>query len=289
MAGSKSGRSRHDGPSRLLKARVISALVLGIAALVLTWLGGFYFRALVAAGSAAVFYEWTMLVRAQERRPALLLAGAFLAVILVTLVIGASAQQLWLLLAGATILSATMAVLWWGLPAWAAGGMVYAALPALSLALLRDVGGAGLTAILYVFAVVWATDILAYFVGRRIGGPKLAPSISPGKTWSGAIGGTLAGTLAGIIVVLVAGRGDALWLGALAVLLSIVSQIGDLFESHLKRRFGAKDSGRMMPGHGGFMDRVDGLVAAALVLYVVGSLSDGIETPAALLFAPAAR
>ena len=117
---------------------------------------------------------------------------------------------------------------------------------------------------IFLFAVVWATDIVAYFAGRAIGGPKLVPRVSPKKTWSGAIGGTLAA----VIVAVVARQGDG---GVRVVrhrhaggdLLSICAQAGDLFESALKRRFGAKDSGHLIPGHGGLMDRLDGFVAAA--------------------------
>jgi len=268
----------------VLKARVISALVLGLAALLLTWLGGIYFRALVAAGSAAIFYEWAMLSRGRERDPAIVMATVLLAVLLVGLLAGFTAVDAWMMVLGAAILSATMAILWWW-PAWSAGGIIYAGVPAVSLALLRDVGPAGLTAILYLFATVWATDIMAYFVGRRLGGPKLAPSISPGKTWSGAVGGTVGGVVVGLVVVLLAGRGDFLLLGLLAIVLSVASQIGDLFESFLKRRFGVKDSGSLVPGHGGFMDRVDGLVAAAFVLYAAGAVTGGLETPSAALFA----
>jgi phosphatidate cytidylyltransferase len=123
---------------------------------------------------------------------------------------------------------------------------------------------------LFIFAVVWATDIFAYFIGRAIGGPKLAPPISPGKTWSGAIGGTLASVLAGLAVVYLAGEPVGFGLVAVILLLSIASQIGDLFESWIKRRFGVKDSSRLIPGHGGVMDRVDGLVSACFVAFLVG-------------------
>src|SRR5690606_13899764 len=122
-------------------------------------------------------------------------------------------------------------------------------------------------------AVVWVTDILAYFVGKAVGGPKLAPSISPGKTWSGAIGGAAGGTLAGLIVAqFVPTTAGMAVICVAALALSVVSQAGDLFESSLKRRFSVKDSGRIIPGHGGVMDRVDGLVAAAFALYLAGAL-----------------
>ena len=132
--------------------------------------------------------------------------------------------------------------------------------------------------------VVWATDIFAYFVGRAVGGPKLAPSISPGKTQSGALGGAVGGVVAGLLLAAAAGAGNLAWLGLVAFVLSIVAQAGDLFESWVKRRHGRKDSGALIPGHGGVMDRVDGLVAAAFALYVIGWISAAADHPAQGLF-----
>jgi phosphatidate cytidylyltransferase len=169
-------------------------------------------------------------------------------------------------------------------PQWDASGIAYAALSGFSLAFLRDGDRSGLLAILFLFAVVWATDIFAYFVGRAVGGPKLAPAISPGKTRSGALGGAAGGVIAGMLVGLFAGTGDLVRLGLVALVLSIVAQAGDLLESWVKRRHGRKDSSQLIPGHGGVMDRVDGLVAAALALYVIGWLSAGAEHPAHGLF-----
>ncbi|TIT78856.1 MAG: phosphatidate cytidylyltransferase, partial [Mesorhizobium sp.] len=171
-----------------------------------------------------------------------------------------------------------------GAAQWEASGLVYAALSGLSLAYLRDDGHSGLIAILFLFAVVWATDIAAYFVGRAVGGPKLAPSISPGKTQSGALGGAVGGVIAGLLLAIASGAGNLVMLGLVALALSIVSQIGDLFESWVKRRHGCKDSSNLIPGHGGVMDRVDGLVAAAFTLYVIGWIAAGADHPAMGLF-----
>ena len=172
-----------------------------------------------------------------------------------------------------------------GQGSWAPAGLAYAGLSGVSLAWLRDGDQAGLLAILFLFAVVWATDIAAYFVGRSLGGPKLAPSISPGKTQSGAIGGTIGGVAAGMALAASAGLGNLPLLAVVAFLLSIVSQIGDLFESWVKRRHGVKDSGTLIPGHGGVMDRVDGLVAAAFALYAIGLMLGSADKPAQALFA----
>lgn len=138
--------------------------------------------------------------------------------------------------------------------------LLYAGLPAVCLVAVREVGGA--ETVFWVLVVVWATDIGAYFAGRLIGGPKLAPAISPNKTWSGALGGSLAAILSAVALASALGISSSLLSVLLALGLSIVSQIGDLAESRFKRVHGVKDSGTWMPGHGGVMDRVDGLWAA---------------------------
>ena len=168
---------------------------------------------------------------------------------------------------------------------WVPAGLAYAGLSGVSLAYLRDGDQAGLDAILFLFAVVWATDICAYFVGRSLGGPKLAPAISPGKTQSGAIGGIVGGVIAGIAFAAFAGLSNFRRSLLVAFLLSAISQVGDLFESWVKRRHGVKDSGNLIPGHGGVMDRVDGLVAAAFALYAIGLMLGSADNPAQALFA----
>jgi phosphatidate cytidylyltransferase len=152
---------------------------------------------------------------------------------------------------------------------WLVGGIVYAGLSGLSLAAIRGSDMSGLIAMLFLFAVVWATDICAFFIGRALRGPKLAPSISPGKTWSGAIGGTICAVIAGTLVYAAFFGMDGPRIPVLALLLSICSQIGDLGDSFIKRRFGVKDSSRLIPGHGGVMDRVDGLVFACFAAFIV--------------------
>jgi len=144
---------------------------------------------------------------------------------------------------------------------------------------LRRDPGYGFLAIMFLFAVVWGTDTAAYFIGRAIGGARLVPRVSPNKTWSGAIAGVAAAVLAGVIVARAGGVMGLPAVAALAALLSIVAQGGDLFESFLKRKFGAKDSGRLIPGHGGLMDRLDGFVAAGALAALIGVIRGGLETP----------
>jgi phosphatidate cytidylyltransferase len=164
--------------------------------------------------------------------------------------------------------------------AWMAAGLVYAGVLLLGPVLLRGDAAFGLMAMLFLFAIVWATDIAAYFAGRAIGGPKLWPAVSPKKTWSGAIGGTVGGVVAGVIVVKAAGLVVAPMLVLVALILSIASQAGDLLESSIKRHFGAKDASQLIPGHGGLMDRLDGFLTAVAAAVMVGLLRGGLEGPA---------
>jgi phosphatidate cytidylyltransferase len=145
---------------------------------------------------------------------------------------------------------------------------------------LRSDAALGFAAILFVFAVVWLSDIAAYFTGRALGGPKLMPRVSPNKTWSGAIGGTLAGMLGGVLVARYFGLANLTGTAVVAVVLSVVSQAGDLFESAVKRRFDTKDASQLIPGHGGLMDRLDGFVTAALAAVLIGIAHGGMPAPA---------
>jgi phosphatidate cytidylyltransferase len=154
----------------------------------------------------------------------------------------------------------------WG-PFWHGGGFIYALVPALALLWIRERDAHGLELLVWAFIVTWSTDIGAYFAGRRFGRRKLAPSISPGKTVEGLCGGIVAATLLGGAWVLATGLGPALL--ALAPLFAIAAQAGDLFESWMKRRAGVKDSGAWLPGHGGVLDRLDGLVPVAVLTAAV--------------------
>lgn len=262
-----------------LQLRIVSAVVLAVVTLALTWLGGQPFRLLSALIAGAVFYEWTRMCRPSPAKGFDLLPEVLILVFVGALIAGLSAAYLWSLVVVIVVVSLVA-----GAGRWEAAGLAYAAISGLSLALLRDGDLSGLTAVLFLFAVVWATDIAAYFVGRAVGGPKLAPSISPGKTQSGALGGAAGGVVAGVLLAAAAGAGGLGTLGLVALVLSVVAQAGDLFESWVKRRHGRKDSGALIPGHGGVMDRVDGLVAAALALYVIGCLSASADHPAQGLF-----
>jgi phosphatidate cytidylyltransferase len=164
----------------------------------------------------------------------------------------------------------------------AAAGVFYSGAMLVSVCLLRASYPHGLLAIAWLFAIVWGADIMAYFGGRFIGGPKLWPRVSPGKTWSGSIVGALCGAAAGLVA---APAGTSLGaLFALGLVAAAIAQGGDLFESALKRRFGVKDSSHLIPGHGGLMDRLDGFIAAALFAALLGALRHGIPDIATGIF-----
>jgi phosphatidate cytidylyltransferase len=154
----------------------------------------------------------------------------------------------------------------------AAAGVLYAGALVAAIIALRFSDSFGLVAVAWLFAIVWGTDVMAYFGGRLIGGPKLWPRVSAGKTWSGTIVGIVCGGLVGLAVALMAIGAASLPLFFLGLLLALVSQGGDLTESALKRRFSVKDSGALIPGHGGVMDRLDGFTAACVCATFIGAL-----------------
>ncbi|MFG1241795.1 phosphatidate cytidylyltransferase [Xanthobacter sp. DSM 14520] len=262
-----------------LKHRTLSALVLVPVVLLAAYLGGIPFAILWVLAGGAILYEWATLARLDNRPVYLgiggltLIAGGVLAVsdmptyVFSAVGVGAAAAAL------ATPRQS----------GWAMTGLIVAGSAALPVVILRGETPLGLIAVLFLCAVVWATDIFAYFTGRALGGPKLWPRVSPNKTWSGAIGGTLAGMAAGVLVAAIPGGAALLPVAGLALGLSIISQAGDLAESALKRLFGVKDASRLIPGHGGLLDRLDGFAAASLAAVVVALLRSASDPAAGLL------
>lgn len=252
--------------SQELKLRILSGIVMAAIVLAATWAGGLAFRLLAAAITLLVYYEWSTITQLSARQRLVgWMMSAILALAIVSGWIGAAVVLLgaFLLIAFVMSIASTEATVWF--PA----GLFYAGLSGITLAAIRGSDETGLAAMLFVFALVWATDILAYFTGRTIGGPKLAPKVSPGKTWSGAVGGAVAAMVAGAGVALSLTDSAPIWIIPAAFVLSVASQAGDLFESFIKRRFGVKDSSRLIPGHGGVMDRVDGLVVACFAAFIL--------------------
>ncbi|MGI9481841.1 MAG: phosphatidate cytidylyltransferase [Hyphomicrobiales bacterium] len=272
--------SKPDTPGkwRDLSLRAGAALVLVPIVILCVYLGGIAYLVLLILAAFQMALEWCKLVFPEERRPVqtmlhlLTVLGVLLGLIwanpLVSLIcFGAG----W----GASTILAR------GLEAnhypWALLGIPYLILPIASLYVLRADPGYGLMAVIWVLVVIWATDTGAYFAGKTIGGPKLSPRFSPKKTWSGLAGGALLAALAGAGV---ANYFNIVPFGALALLaafVAVVSQGGDIFESAMKRNFGVKDSGTILPGHGGILDRVDGLIFAAVLCAGIGVMRAGIE------------
>lgn len=265
-----------------LGPRVLSAIVLMAAALASVWQGGLVFDLIWLGAALAVGSEWQNLIAAPNRRL------RFFLVALGLVVSAYFAGKAWFgtacsLLGGCGLALALAAGP--GRRIWAFGGIVYAGLLLVSTAALHGSEEYGARSIVWLFATVWGTDVFAYFGGRLIGGAKLWPKISPSKTWSGTLTGVFAGASLGAVTG-VHGLGDparALPLFALGLAAAAVSQGGDIFESWVKRRFGTKDSSGLIPGHGGFMDRLDGFIAAAALAAIVGA-SRGLASIAAGLF-----
>lgn len=269
-------------------ARVASALVLAPLAIIVVLLGGWPFVLVWCLAAMIVYWEWTAEIVKAPRSAEVAGVG----VLAVAGLLGASGFPGMAILVIA-VGAGALAALGGTRRLWCGAGLLYAGLVLAGPMLLRRDLHAdfGVLALFYLFAVVWATDILALFAGRRIGGPKLAPSISPKKTWSGAIAGALGGVAAGAAVAAVGSnllnlpKTNILAATGLALLLSVVAQGGDLFESAVKRRFGLKDSGRIIPGHGGLMDRLDGFLAAAGAAALLGVSRGGLDGAASGLLA----
>ncbi len=270
-------RKGQGGSLTNLNQRIISAVVLAAIVLAATWYGGLAFRLVAAIIGAGMIYEWCLIntreISTGMKTVTYILAG----VALLALLGGVDPRLTIALAAGGTVALFVAGAVAGGGGWWAAAGLAYALASAIALAGLRGDNSMGLVTILFLFAVVWGTDIFAYFVGRSLGGPKLAPKISPNKTISGAVGGMIGGVTAAMLVaywfLAVAGLGLVL----LAACLSAISQVGDLFESAIKRHGGVKDSSHLIPGHGGVLDRVDALVAAAVALYIAGLALAGFD------------
>jgi phosphatidate cytidylyltransferase len=257
-----------------LTLRVVSSAVLAPVAVGLAYVGGWPFFVFWTIAACGIFWEWRAILRDPGPTPkglgecAIAVAGASAMIGRV----GAAAVFLGLGLAVEAVVATTSLF-----RLWAAAGVLYAGSMLIACVLLRSDAQHGFVAIVFLFAIVWTTDILAYFVGRFVGGPKLWQRVSPKKTWSGAIGGVCGAVMAGLAVAYYAHLANPLAAAAIALILSVASQGGDLFESAFKRRFGVKDAGHVIPGHGGIMDRLDGFLVAAVVAAVIGIARGGLD------------
>lgn len=270
--------ARATQPKSELRLRIASALVLAPLALFAAYWGGWVFIAFWTIAAVAVFWEWSGLVRPEARRQMLPVGTVAITTSAMFTAFQSPVLAFAALIGGAGLVAATTPAP--GHRGWSGLGVLYAGLVMLAPVVLRASSDFGFLAVLLLFAVVWSTDIVAYFAGRAIGGPKLWAAVSPKKTWSGALGGSIAAIIAGLAITALAGLGVSLCLAVICLLLSIMSQAGDLFESALKRQFGAKDASHLIPGHGGLMDRLDGFVFAASAAALIGLVRAGVAAPA---------
>jgi phosphatidate cytidylyltransferase len=258
--------------SRNLLMRVAAAMVLAPTAIAIAYAGGWLWTALATLTAIGLYVEWLTIVGTAREMPVIASGVAALAIAGLCLASGridAALVVMPLGLGAVALLSAEQRI-------WTATGFAYAAAAELASVLVRLDPAWGFAALMLILLVVWVTDIGGYFAGRGIGGPKLWPRVSPKKTWAGAIGGfALSPVIAGGFAAFGLGKAGPLLL--LAAVLSIASQLGDLFESAVKRRFGVKDSSHIIPGHGGLLDRLDGFVAAIFLAAIFGFLRAGAD------------
>lgn len=249
-----------------LTLRVVSAGVLAPLAVLIVFLGAPYTDIAMTVLAGAMAWEWARLCG--EGRVG---RSGYIVIASVTAALAAGVLREymiagWIVAAGAmatTVFSTRdepRSSLWYAL------GLVYLSLACLGMIWLRELPGTGRDVVLWLLAVVWATDTGAYAAGRTIGGPKMAPKISPNKTWAGLAGGMASAALVGAVTAWLLKTVGAVSLAAISAFLAVVAQSGDLLESRLKRRFGAKESSNLIPGHGGLLDRLDGVLAVALAV-----------------------
>jgi phosphatidate cytidylyltransferase len=268
-------------PPELTK-RIVSGAAIAAIALAMTYWSPAVFAVLMFVIAAAMSWEWGSMVRGPMPDTGMIvhILAILMAAILTALdmaglgiaatVVGAIAVAALAFGAGRAQLSGV--------------GVFYTGLPIVALGWLRGDEPLGFLAALFVLLAVVVTDVAAFIAGRTIGGPKLWPEVSPNKTWSGLIGGVAAAAVAGVLFAWVSGTGSPLWLASLGLVMGLIAQGGDLAESALKRHFGLKDAGDLIPGHGGFMDRMDGIVTASIAAALIAFAIDAFAPARALLY-----
>ena len=263
-----------------IRLRLISMLVLGPVCLVIVWFGGIPYVVVVGICATLMIHEWLTITLPIQNlmRNMLVLVFVFLGSVL-------TGFQEYLYALICYMLSVIYVILFLQfskLKAWVVGGIFYVAFSSTALLFLRS-GEYGLQLIFGLFALVWAFDSGSFVCGRLIGGPKLLAAVSPKKTWSGLIGGFVIGIAVVSLMAYFAGYERIGMIVFLALIISIIAQFGDLAESSFKRKFNTKDSGSIIPGHGGILDRVDGLVVAAMFVFIIGLLFSESADPTLLM------
>jgi phosphatidate cytidylyltransferase len=254
--------------------RILASVVLIGLALATAYAGGLVFSGWVALVGALMAYEWHTIAFGQGRRVMFGLHIAAFALVIAASMTGRFGVGL-LAIVVAILLALVLVRIQKLRPPWAVIGLPYTLLPCLSLLWLRQTAVAPLATVIWLYALVWASDIGALVVGKSLGGLKLAPSISPHKTWAGLLGAVVAAGLVGYATGYMVEGTSKLMLAGLSGLLAVVSQVGDLTESAFKRRFGVKDSSQLIPGQGGVLDRVDGLIFATLAVAALALFRSG--------------
>ncbi len=256
--------------------RALSALIIAPLAVYVVYLGSPYMEVVVTLLGAGMAWEWARLCGNGELK---LPGYAMISAVGAALAAGAMREYTiagWIVAVGAMAAVVLAVRDREGTPFWYAVGVLYTAVPCLGIIWLRADPAEGFKVVLWLLCVVWATDTGAYAAGRTIGGPKMAPSISPNKTWAGLAGGMISAGLVGGVTAWIVGTVGIGFLTGVSVVLAVLAQAGDLLESRLKRRFGVKDSSNLIPGHGGLLDRLDGVLAAALTVAVAVRLTGGL-------------
>lgn len=268
------GPVKSNGKYSELPMRIASAIVLAIFTLYATWKGGLTFSLLSLAASVLIFIEYRAIASAKLPLRVALFCFGFLCILWASWFLQDIKNGIFICVAGLVVIGLWEYVIRKSL--WGPLGILYAALPFLALCTLRA-GDYGMLIILLLFATVWGADTLAYFSGKTFGGAKLAPKISPGKTWSGFFGGVAGACLLASALLYWFEFSISIVSIIFIVALALLAQIGDLFESGLKRHFGVKDSGKIIPGHGGVLDRIDGLIFACVATFIIGAVFAGIN------------
>jgi phosphatidate cytidylyltransferase len=280
-----SSASKSAATAKNIQQRVLSGVVMAGVALALVYAGVAPFALLVLGVAGAMCWEWGHIIRDRKWDAGF---GVHAAAIAVAIGLAASGQVNLALIALLVGVLGVVAVTLRSRPLLSAFGVVYVGLPSVAMMWLRadvDSTGAGLGfwAILFVFLVVWTTDTMAFVVGRTLGGPKLWPAVSPNKTWSGFLGGVGSSALLSAMFAMMVPGASSVTLAAVGLALAVIAQAGDLAESALKRRFNVKDASQIIPGHGGVMDRMDGVVTVAIAAGLLALLLNAKAPASALL------
>ncbi len=264
-----------------LKVRIVAGAVMAAIALALASAGPTWFALLVAVVALVISWEWGRVVRGESFDLAFFIHAAAVTAAVGLAARGYAALGLAVIAAAAIVLVPIVFERGAGLSVL---GVLYVGVPAVALLWLRSDEPYGFLSVLLIFAIVWSADTAAYAAGRLIGGPKLWAQISPNKTWSGVVGGLVASTVAAALFSLFVAGASPIGLALTGLVLGVVSQAGDLAESAFKRIFGFKDASALIPGHGGFMDRMDGIVTVAVAAGLFALAVDPHAPARALLF-----